>query len=243
MSVGQCAQQALIVGDRIWDVNLGLRALRMSSPQPFNAIPLIWERAFGGSVYDDGGKLIANEPRNPVGRGLFRNSEAALGQPLANIEDPQSRIQGPGNRPNPIGFGPVARWWQPRVAYAGTYDQTWQRDRAPMWPDDFDERFFCAAPTQLQASPRLQGGEAVYLEGLHRDGRIRFSLPAPRMVVRFRFNGRDVRRAMLMDGVIIEPDTGHVTLIHRAAAPITPNMSAFREAVIRNIERWEELVA
>lgn len=241
--VGRCAQQALVVGDRVWGVGLTLRGLKMSPPLPFVTMPLVWERAFGGSVYDDNGELVANEPRNPVGRGLFRNSEAASGQLLANVEDLRSPIQGPQDRPAPVGFGPVARWWQPRAGYAGTYDDAWVRDRAPLWSEDFDERFFCAAPAPLQAAPHLRGGEAVYLEGLHRDGPMRFRLPAPRMVVRFRFNALDVRRAMIMDAVIIEPDTGHLTLIHRATAPAVPSISAHRETVIRHIEDWEDLVA
>jgi hypothetical protein len=205
-------------------------------------MPLEWERAFGGSVYH-GGELVANEPRNPVGRGVFRDGDAASGQLVANIEDPRNPIRGPQDRPVPAGFGPVARWWQPRATFAGTYDLTWQRERAPLWPHDFDERFFCAAPESLQAMPHLRGGEPVFLDGLHPEGPLRFWLPAPRMVVRFRFHGRDTRRAMTLDAVIIEPDTGHLTLIHRAAAPATPTISAHRETVIRHIEAWEERVA
>jgi hypothetical protein len=242
VSVGPCAQQAVVFGDRIWETGSRAHEIELSPPQPFVAMPLLWERAFGGSIYEDG-RLIANEPRNPVGRGLVRHRDAAAGQLVANIEDPTRLIRDPADRPAPIGFGPIARWWQPRASYAGTYDEKWIRERAPVWPTDFDERFFSAAPEPLQAMPHLRGGEAVYLEGLHRDGPMRFRLPAPRMVVRFRFNGHDVRRAMVMDAVIIEPDTGHLTLIHRAAAAAAPSLSAHRETVIREIQDWETLVA
>jgi hypothetical protein len=236
VSVGTCMLQALIVGDRIWDAGI-------STAQPFIAIPLVWERAFGGSVHDESGRLMDNEPRNPVGRGLTLNEGSGSGLLLPNIEDPRNLFRGPPHRPAPVGFGPVARWWAPRSAYAGTFDDAWIRDRSPVWPVDFDERFFCAAPAPLQASPHLRGGEPVYLEGLHRDGVMRFHLPALRMVARFRFNGRDVRRAMVLDAVIIEPDTGHITLIHRASAPAVSGIATHRETAIRHIERWEEEVA
>jgi hypothetical protein len=243
VKIGPCTQQAVVVGDRVWEAGLTLRGLKMSPPQPFVSMPLLWERAFGGSVYDDDGQLVATEPRNPVGRGLWRDIAAAHDQPVANIEDPRNRIVGVQDRPAPLGFAPVARWWQPRAGYAGTYDAAWQRTRAPLWPEDLDDRFLCSAPAPLQAAPHLRGGEPAYLAGLHPEGPVQFFLPAPRMVVRFRFNGRDVRRAMTLDGVIIEPDSGHVTLIHRAAAPVVPSMSAHRETVIRPIEDWEDRVA
>jgi len=243
VSVGACAQRAIVVGDRIWESRLAGDAVTLSPPQPFVAMPLVWERAFGGSIYDDTGQLIANEPRNPVGRGFFRDGTAAVGQLLPNVEDPRTPILGPEDRPAPMGFGPIARWWEPRASYAGTYDEAWMRERLPVWPEDFDERFLCAAPAPLQARPHLRGGEWVHLEGLHREGAMHFRLPAPRLVVRFRFNGHDVRRAMIMDALIIEPDTGHITLIHRAAAPAAPTMSAHRETVIRQIQQWEEVVA
>jgi hypothetical protein len=243
VSVGSYVQEARVIGDRVWETRLGSRTLRPSPPRPFVSMPLTWERAFGGSARDEDGRLVMQEPGNPFGRGVFREPDAAAGQLLANIEDPRALIESVQDRPMPMGFAPVARWWQPRARYAGTYDDAWQRERAPVWPTDLDDRFFCAAPAALQVRPHLRGGELIVLEGLHHDGIMRFRLPVLRMIVRFRFNERDVRRAMIMDAVIIEPDSGEVTLIHRAAAPVVPSMSAHRETVIRRIEAWEDLVA
>ncbi len=239
VTVGPCVQEVLVTGDRVWETGLGLRMLKMSRPEPFVKMPLTWERAFGGSVFDDKGTLVENEPRNPVGCGLFSSRDQAHGKLVANIEDPANPISGSEDRPNPVGFGPVARWWQPRVKYAGTYDDAWVKNRAPVWPADFDERFFCAAPPALQATPHLQGGEAGSLEGLNPEGPPRFQLPTQHMRVRFRFNAKDVRTPMTLDAVMIDPDAGSLTLIHRAAAPALPNLATHRETIIRHIQPWE----
>ncbi|MFY0539342.1 DUF2169 domain-containing protein [Nannocystis pusilla] len=37
-----------------------------------------------------------------------------------------------GGSPPPVGFGPVAPQWQPRLGLAGTYDSQWMEQRAPV---------------------------------------------------------------------------------------------------------------
>jgi hypothetical protein len=125
---------------------------------------------------------------------------------VPNIEDPRQPLNWISDRPRPIGVGPVARHWQPRATYAGTYDDEWKRRRAPLWPTDFNARFFCGAPGPLQASPQLKGGEAVVLHGLHPNGPIHFLLPTLRMVARSRFIDRAVWTTPVLDGVHIESD-------------------------------------
>ena len=79
---------------------------------------------------------------------------------------PESRGSGgaaSAGRPNartPACLAPIAPSWLPRRAFAGTYDERWQRARAPYLPDDFDPRFFqCAAP-EFAFDRYLQAGEA-----------------------------------------------------------------------------------
>ena len=50
------------------------------------------------------------------------------------------------DRPTPIGFGPVPRFAKARVRYAGTYDEHWIENVLPFLPQDFDDRYFQAAP-------------------------------------------------------------------------------------------------
>src|SRR4051794_17261622 len=114
-ALGPVLRQAVILGDRVWE--RGVVGHRQGSPQPFTAMPLLWERAFGGS--DMAGHPPAWEPRNPVGCGFVRLGRPPLTMSLPNIEDLRARIASPWDRPAPVGFGPIGRHWQPRAAYAG----------------------------------------------------------------------------------------------------------------------------
>ena len=69
----------------------------------------------------------------------------------------------PGKRGVRHRFGPLAAHWQPRVQWGGTYGDKWAKDRQPLLPEDFDERFFQSAPEDQQAPTYLKGGEAVEL--------------------------------------------------------------------------------
>src|SRR5919108_183167 len=84
--------------------------------------PLVWERAFGGTDVTPKGPTA--EPRNPVGAG-FRapdGQKPLAGMPLPNLEDPFAPISSWKDRPAPACFAPIAENWQPRLSYAGTYD-------------------------------------------------------------------------------------------------------------------------
>jgi hypothetical protein len=178
LRVGPLNKTARVFGDRRWEGTVG--GPRMSLADPFEKIPLVWERSFGGvdrTPVDPSHHAL--EARNPVGRGfLAKQSQASLdGMRLPNIEDPRHLISNPTDRPPPIGFGFVAKSWMPRVAYAGTYDDRWQTSRAPLVPDDYDPRFSVAAAEGLSAETGLRGGEFVELVNMTPNGRLRFSLP------------------------------------------------------------------
>jgi hypothetical protein len=236
--VGPCSVDLRVYGDRVWRraVTLGVRP---SAPEPFARVPLVWERAYGGAATGSSEAHPAFEARNPVGCGFETDSNAAVGKPVPNIEDPRQPLSWVSDRPRPIGVGPVARHWQPRASYAGTYDEAWKRQRAPLWPTDFDERFFCGAPGQLQASPHLKGGEEVILVGLHPAGPFRFLLPTPRMVCRSRFVDREARTTPVLDGLLIETDDMRLTMYYRATVPAPLSLIRHRETLLRLVVPWE----
>jgi len=238
IQVGPCSTRLCVFGERVWQRSLARGAVP-SAPEAFVAMPLVWERAFGGVAPESSEARPLFEPRNPVGCGLRASARDAVDQPVPNIEDPRNLISCLADRPAPLGVGPIARNWQPRLGYAGTYDGAWQRQRAPLWPTDFDERFFCAAPEALQARPHLQGGERVVMEGLHPEGSIAFSLPKLRFITRSRFSDREIRRSLILDGVLIDTEIMQLTMYYRGTVEAPLALVKHRETLLRLLEPWE----
>jgi hypothetical protein len=226
VTVGPCRLRARVIGDRVWVGAAG--TLRASPPVPFVRMPLLWERAFGGGDVAAGGR--GYEPRNPVGTGVCSSLEQVSGTKLPNLENPAELVREPWSRPAPVGFGPVARHWWPR----------WIETRAPLWPDDFDERFFSAAPAGACAAPHLRGGESVMMSGVHPAGGFGFRLPIVRLCCKSVFGAHTQRVGMRLDAVILEPDDGRVTLILRAVVGLG-RRSDHRHTIVRALEDWETM--
>lgn len=215
LAVGPVRRHVRVIGDRVWTGALGQA---MSDPEPFVAMPLVWERAFGGLEEVDGRPHA--EARNPVGTGFRapRTARPVEGTRLPNLEDAGHPITSAASSPPPAGFGPLSPMWEPRRSFAGTYDDAWQRRRAPYLPTDFDPRFLQLAPPGLVAPGYLQGGEPVEVLGAAPGGRpLRVRLPAVRMTVTYRFDRGDEARPANLDTVLLEPDAGRMVLTWRAA--------------------------
>jgi hypothetical protein len=226
--VGPCAVDLRVQGDRVW-LRTATLGVRPSDPSLFVRMPLVWERAYGGVARSSNPQRPAFEGRNPIGCGFETDPDAAIDRPLPNIEDPRHLLERVADRPGPIGVGAIARDWHPRVTYAGTYDEAWKRKRAPLWPVDFDERFFCSAPGYLQASPHLSGGEPVVLQGLHPEGPIGFRLPMLRLATISRFVDRTVRSTPVLDGVMIDTAANRLTMYFRTAVAAPRSLVMHRE--------------
>ncbi|MBU8896804.1 DUF2169 domain-containing protein [Corallococcus sp. H22C18031201] len=218
LQVGPVKKALRVVGERTWFRSLG--RVGMTQPLPFEKLPLTWERAFGGWDKSDADtKKHGFEPRNPVGVGFRaspRNFEEGL--MLPNLEDPAQPLRELGQRVTPMGVGFTSPHWQPRAAFAGTYDKAWETARKPLLPTDFDRRFFNAGAPGLVAPGYLRGDEAVMLVNVTPQGRLGFSLPAqPTPVVTVEQTGaEDARPDVRLDTVILEPDAKRVVLMWRA---------------------------
>jgi hypothetical protein len=214
--VGPVGKEVLVLGDRVWFSAAGLPMI--SEPQTFERIPLVYERAFGGWDRRDADPARhAVEPRNPVGTG-FSTGEFEEGLRLPNVEDPGERIRAPKDAPAPAGVGFTSPHWSPRADLAGSFDEAWQRSRAPALPKDFDRRHLSAASPGLIAPGYLRGDEAVVAEGMTPSGAFACTLPGlaePEATVTL--VGREPRQLRLaLDTVIVEPESARIVLLWRS---------------------------
>lgn len=217
LQIGPIRKVVRVFGKRVWARSFGFP--KISKPEPFDRIPLIWENAFGGwdRSHDDP-KRHDCEARNPVGIGfLAKKSTVADGAPLPNLEDPGKLIKKPTDRPLPAGFGFVGPEWMPRRELAGTYDEAWENSRAPLLPRDFDRRFLNAAAPDLVAPGFLRGGEAVKLENVRRSGNVVFDLPSspPPICTAVIGDADETTIETRLDTVIINLDEDRVFLLWR----------------------------
>lgn len=225
LQVGLLKKSFDVVGKRTWQP--GLLGPSATAAEPFTVLPFSYEVAFGGVD-----RASANESQhrcygaNHVGVGYHPTAlKAALqAKPLPNTEETGRPITDPNGKYRPMAFGPVGRAWEPRVQYAGTYDEGWMADKFPFLPDDFDDRYYQSAPEDQQM-PYPQGGEEIELLNLTPNGRVRFRLPNLSLPVEFSARGRSAETVnAVMDTLVIEPDHQRFMLNWRASISLRRNM-------------------
>lgn len=217
--VGTLEKTVHVSGERTWFKRIG-GGIGTKGPEPFERIPLVWERAFGGWDRTHAKpEKHTFEPRNPVGRGFGPFAEGA---PLPNLEDPRHPVRKPGDTPPPAGFGFVSADWPPRAALAGTYDAAWMRTRMPLLPRDFDRRFFNAAAPGLVSAQHLRGDEPVLVRHATPEGELSFRLPrVPAPECTLTFTRKPARRLETqLDTVIVNADESLLLLLWRGSVPV-----------------------
>src|SRR5690606_19953794 len=140
-----------VVGDRYWIA--GPTGIGKSFAEPFTRKFISYDVAFGGtdSFHPNPDKKDAYMA-NPVGRGFHQFLDGGLinDTPLPNTEALDESVSDPKGNYKPMSFGCMGRGWPERVQYAGTYDQNWIDNIFPFLPDDFDLRYYQAAPQDQQ---------------------------------------------------------------------------------------------
>lgn len=222
---------------RVADIHKTLRVTgdrlspRDANPVPFTRMPLIYERAFGGTTAQGGSCR-----ENPVGIGFCGalSADPAVRSVLPNIEYADARAARRDRATLPAGFGIIARHWSPRLALAGTYDDVWLDTTWPLPPADFDPLFNQVAPLDQQTA-RVDGGEIVDLMHLTPSGRWRFRLPTLDVPVHLVHDDRVEVRATRIDTVAIDADRRAVTLKSRHAIRRVRNAPVLRSVVLGHV--------
>jgi hypothetical protein len=169
-----------------------------------------------------------------VGRGWHKHLKNAWvdGKPLPNTEELSKSVSFPSDKHKPMAFGPLGRGWPQRVRYAGTYDQQWLDDVFPFLPEDFDERYYQAAPEDQQV-PLPKGPMEVVLSGFTPDGARQFVLPhfeAPVHV--FPKRGQREDYTATLDTIVVEPDLERFTMSWRVARPLKKSMHEIAQVLV-----------
>lgn len=211
-------------GERLFEKRGG--ACSIGPAAPFERRPVVYELAFGGTSAD--GKLV--ERRNPVGRGIASSAADLDGKGAPCLEDPRAPITSSSDRPAPIGLGALSPHWLPRVTHAGTFDETWRKQRMPLLPLDFSPRYHNCAPPDQILDPPLSPGEEIAVLGMREEGVLRFVLP-PLHVVLFgkHADGRTTTLRPHVDTVLVEPGRGRVEVTLRGAFSQGRGASTLRE--------------
>lgn len=233
LRVGERQHTMRVVGDRRWIFPTKLAVVPdASAPEPFTALPLVYERAFGG--FDHEGRGWSRQ--NPIGRGYIaeKTRESVDGRRLPNLEDPDRPVRSWDDRPEPVGWGVFGKSWQPRVGLAGL--EVDELDPTFGLAADFDHGFFNGAHPALQM-PYLEGDEEIELVNVTPDGHRRFRLPGRRPAITLRLRSAPGTEPKaypfdpVLDTLVLLPDDGVFTLAWRASRPLTTDV----ETAIANI--------
>lgn len=213
---------------------------RLSDAESFSVQSVSYAMAHGGAfshqaIGSSDPREHCRHPMNLVGRGFGSGAFLKLidGAPAHQTElwadGAVATVGRPDAASTPAAFGPLSRNWQPRLVWAGTYDDAWRDEVFPLLPADFDERFYqCAPPDQQMPYPT--GGETVTLAHLTRasaqepkrtGGMLRFTLPGRVMPMAMLTRERQtVPMAAAMDTVLIDADAMTFDVVWRARTPL-----------------------
>jgi hypothetical protein len=230
LRVGAMTKVFAVVGHRVW--RSGLRGPRPSEADHFTAMPISYDNAFGGiDRHPRDSSKVMTFVDNPVGRGYCHYFDGLDNRSLPNTEEVDRPVVDPRAAYRPMAFGAIGRSWPARARHAGTYNEEWLEQRAPFWPDDFDYRYFQAAPADQQV-PHLRGGERVVLSNLTPSGRAEFVIPSMMMPVWFvPQTGKYKRVDATIDTLVLEPDLERFSLTWRVTVPMRRSCFDMRQVI------------
>lgn len=214
-----------VFGDRAWQKRGG--KFRLTEPQAFDRMPLVYERAYGGVDESEGGSS-AWWRENPVGCGFCRpGSQNADGLAAPNLVAPTSTYDDPFGSQQTSCFSWVAPNWEPRVSYAGTYDEEWRENTMPLLPNDFNYLYYQAAPADQVYPGYIRGEETVRVSGVSPTQLLEFTVPRVSLEAAVTLGDDLLTPDLQCDTVIIDAAQLQLTLIWRTVVDLHGRTSEF----------------
>jgi hypothetical protein len=231
--------QCVVTGPRRWQ-HSWLKGWHLGEPLPTQDVPILYELSFGGRKRDTAipVELWDEFPDNPAGSGysfLGCSPEDTPAAPQWESVNLRSREMGWRGF---VGLGPVARHWNSRAQFVGTYNKQWHAqysadatsDGAPPildYPPDFDPRFFQCAHPGLQSAGTPWGDERLRLMGFFQElSLVDTALPDVAVMAFWQQGQARVQRALALDTVHIDlpmhagqSSCGKVHLVWRLSMP------------------------
>jgi uncharacterized protein YjbI with pentapeptide repeats len=174
----------------------GLTGWNIEQKGTLSELPLDWQHAYGAKDY----------PCNPEGIGYITDLAKAEGVPLPQIEDTRTPLRAPGETITPASLLPLTPQSVERMAFMGTCDEQWSKQRAPFLPLDTDPRWFDEVAQDQCIDGYWVGNEAWSVAGMHPQKlEVSGRLPGfrPRLFVQRRVLAG--APALLKDQPVIEP--------------------------------------
>lgn len=216
VEVGSLKTSFFVTGPR--QATKTLLGWNVSEMKPVKSVDIGYRAAYGGRIKEDDEYAC-----NPIGRGYALQRGASVGSQCAlpHVGVDSGTVARPLNNRTEIGLGPIPPSWAQRRRFAGTYDGGWRNHRAPRLPVDFDNRFFCCAPENLQYAGYLSGNECVRLRGLDPEGELEFRLPVDYSVgLMLKSEHKDEYLSMLsLDTLVFDLDSKRLDFVWRTCFP------------------------
>ncbi len=206
LAIGEFRRTVAIFGDRFWTKRGS--AFEPSRPAPFSRMPIVWERAYGGSAFhtDD---LEAPYPSNPDGRGFVAMASRVEGTPLPNIEEVDQLLTSWDQRPLPAALTGVRRTSALRGTRGIHADLERQMTR-------LDASAFTFAHPRMQLGS-YPAGARVELEGMTPGRRWGFVLPPPRAHAVLGLGNARYELPFEPDTIVLFPEQSRFHVVSRRA--------------------------
>jgi hypothetical protein len=185
-------------------------------------MPIDYRLAFGGCDEQASPRQEKYYLPNWAGKGFLNDAKRIVGRELPNLEI-RPYIRAPEDRPMPAGFGPLQRFWSPRLEAQGRYDDGKRPDGSP-YGQGANASLFNCAPLDQRCDQPFRGGEKFtltnLLPGVPYAKPLVLTLPAFAPGVELQERGAARPLATVCDTVIIDAQKKELYMIARAAIPV-----------------------